>query len=238
VDTPGFLKPQTPLEVILKKNTNQAINGADVILIIVDISAKSQKASFNLIDNILKKFHTQKTKFILAFNKIDKIKRLQIAEKAFPFQKYSEIFEFFMISAETGEKIDELKTGIINAIPTQEWMYQQKQELDFKQISAELTMEQIFKHLGKEIPYKTYVEPLILKEENDVLHIFENIIVSKESQKAIVVGHAGQMLKSIGRAARLDISKSLKHPIFLHLFVKVVKNWEKNIDILKRNGLR
>ncbi|MDR3285409.1 MAG: GTPase Era [Holosporales bacterium] len=224
MDTPGFL-PSNNANNSLKQNTSQAIKSADIILFLVDISLNTQNKNFDLLENLLIKLDLKRTKIILGFNKIDKVDRTEIVKRCFAFQKYTQIHDFFMISAEKNEKIDDLLNGIIQALPEREWMYgsfDNKQNL--KQWAAELTREQIFQKLGKEIPYKIRVEHVFWEEKKNDINIHQNIVVPKESQKLIVIGKYGAMLKSIGSAARNEIAKNLNRPVHLYLFVKIEKN--------------
>ena len=239
VDTPGIFKPKNNIDKLLRKSSLQSIKGADILLIVVDVSSKKHGEDFHTIEMLIDRYGELDSKFFLIFNKIDKIKSHELMEKVVLFEKYKRINEFFMISAETGKNIDVLKEKICESLPKQNWMYPPKSEMkkDIKRWASELTMEQIFKHLNQEIPYKTYVEPLHIEESEDGLHIYQNIVISKANYKPIIVGKRGQMLKSIGMASRLDIARNIKRRVHLHLLVKVVEKWESKQDSLKSAGL-
>ncbi|MDR0632530.1 MAG: GTPase Era [Holosporales bacterium] len=264
VDTPGLfaLQCKESVRLSLKKSAYKAIGGADVILTVVDISSKSLREGDRAVDLLLAKYGETGAKFVLAFNKIDRVAPSDVAQKAASFQKYDKIESFFMISAQKMANIDILKNELVRLLPAQEWMYPgskfsmapesgladggedgEGSSMQFPPINketerwaSELTMEQIFRHFDKEIPYRVYIEPLHTENRNDGLHIYQNIIVSKESYKPIIIGTNGKMIHLIRTKAKVNIEGGLKRRVHLHLFVKVVKDWEKKDTSLKEAG--
>lgn len=238
VDTPGLFNPKHPIDKFLRKNSYHAIQNADLILVVIDISSKNLAESHTLLKSLLEQYAPE-SQFFIVFNKSDKIKSNEIIPKVSEFQNYPSISEFFIISAEKKTGVEELKTKIIESIPSKDWMYPPQSSIkqDIRRWAAELTMEQIFRNLNGEIPYQTYIEPLHLEEAEDGLHIYQNIIVAKNSQKPIIIGHKGQMLKLIGIAARMNIARVMKRRVHLHLFIKVIPNWMQSRSSLRDAGL-
>lgn len=238
VDTPGLFKPSNDIGKILRKSSLKALKSTDITVIIVDISLKNQEENLILVHKILQQYSEETSQFFLAFNKIDKVKDKNIVAQSLPFQKFTKIKDFFMISAETGKNTHLLLKNLINDLPEKEWEYPPQSDLkmDLKRWLSEMTMEKIFKNLYKEIPYQIYVETLSLQEDEDGLHIYQNIITSKEGQKHIIIGKHGKMLKCIGTEARLEIARVLHQRIHLYLLVKVKEEWMRRTASLMDAG--
>jgi GTP-binding protein Era len=223
VDTPGITRPSTSIGKILRKNASQALRGADVVILVVDLSARAHKRDVELVEAVLQRYND--AQFFLAFNKIDLVNDAQVVECAIEFQKFTQIKDFFMISAVDGTGVDLLLDAVIAALPEHEWMYPPQSEGNIIRWASEMTMEKIFLNLHEEVPYQTYVETLAMQEDDDGLHIYQNVVVAKDGQKPIVLGRRGQMLKQIGTDARLEIAKALRRRVHLHLLVKVKNEW-------------
>jgi GTP-binding protein Era len=223
VDTPGIAQTTSPIGKLLRKNTSRAIKNADVVVVLVDISHKHLQEECALVNSILTKYDVATV--FLAFNKIDKVKDSHIVERAVVFQQFEKIKDFFMISAEDGTGVDQLRVAITDSLPQQEWMYPSETRGNFSRWASEMTMEKIFQNLHEEVPYQTYVDTLALQEDDDGLHIYQDIVVAREGQKPIVLGQKGQMLKHIGTDARIDIARALRRRVHLHLLVKVKSEW-------------
>lgn len=236
-DTPGLLRPQHPLDSLLRKNARSAIKGADVLLFLIDLSARTLDPAEKLLEQMLGAQGF--APLLLAFNKIDRLKPHEIVARAAPFQEHANVRDFFMISAEKGAGLQPLLSGLISVLPNQPWLYppQSNPTADLQRWASELTLEQLFRHLQNEIPYQSYVTPVHFTEDADGLHFFQNIIVAKPSQKAVVIGNKGQMLRTIGQAARLTIAKALRRRVHLQLFVKVFPDWVRSQTALRDAGL-
>lgn len=235
IDTPGLFKPKTAIDKILKKHAYNAIKDADIILFLIDISKNNLLGAHQILESLLMKY--ENAKFIIIFNKIDKASKQDIVKKSLEFEQYERISDFFMISALNLTSVDKLKSRVFDLLGEEPWLYPTKSKKDIRRWACEITMEYIFKNLDNEIPYQTYIEPLHLQEAEDGIHIYQNIIVNKDSQKPIVLGNKGTMIKRIGEGSRLEIAKIIKRRTHLHLFVKVVKNWMNKEGALKDAGL-
>ncbi|MDR2464131.1 MAG: GTPase Era [Holosporales bacterium] len=232
IDTPGIFKPFNAFGEILRKNSIRALKNADITVLLVDISLTDMTKSLNLVDSIIKK--NKSSQLFLVFNKIDIVANKDIVCRAFQFQQFEEIKDFFMISAIRGTGIDVLIHKIIEAAPLHEWMYPPHFGLDLTRWTAEITMEKIFMHLDNEVPYQTYVETISIQEDVDGMHIYQDVVVAKASQKPIVIGKNGALLKTIGTNSRLDIAKILGRRVHLYLLVKVKEKWLDNQHFLNR----
>lgn len=248
VDTPGLFRPTNETGRLLRKSSMQALKSTDVVVVLVDISLKNQSENQALVGRILERFTSTdeggkpriSCPVFLAFNKVDKVKEHDIVARAFPFQQFTGIEDFFMISAATGQGTDALLERIRTSLPKGAWAYPPRSalQMDFKRWLSEMTMEKVFEHLHQEIPYQTYVETLSLQEGEDGLHIFQNLVLAKEGQKRIAIGHKGQTLQAIGKEARQNIGGALKRRVHLHLLVKVREAWMSKPACLADAGLK
>ncbi|GHS92947.1 GTPase Era [Alphaproteobacteria bacterium] len=238
VDTPGLFTPTTEFGKILRKNSFQAIKSADIIVMVADLSAKNMKASHEIIHMLLQRYSERGPVLFLAFNKVDKVKENDLLAKTAEFKAYTRFDDFFILSAEKKTNVPILRHSLQERLPEGPWLYPPQSVLpDLARWAAEMTMEHVFQNLQEEIPYQAYVEPVALQEDEDGLHIFQNIVVAKESQKPIVIGQKGQRLKTIGMNARLKIAKGLKRRVHLHLRVKVCPDWMAQPHYLKEAGV-
>lgn len=249
VDTPGLFRPTNETGRLLRRSSLHALKSTDVVVVLIDISLKDQAGDQALVRGILNQFTPKGSEedsgqpscpILLAFNKIDKVKEHDIVARAFPFQQFANITDFFMISAATGEGTDPLLERVLACLPKNAWAYPPRSalQMDLKRWLSEMTMEKVFEHLHQEIPYQTYVETLSLQEDEDGLHIFQNLVLAKEGQKRIAIGHKGYTLRTIGKEARQNMGGALKRRVHLHLFVKVKESWMEKSSCLVDAGLK
>jgi GTP-binding protein Era len=238
VDTPGICPVKTNIQGIMQKHTTSAMKTADISLFVVDVLSGVDESKHAFEDILRKQSKNPSRKFIVAFNKTDVAKKETVCAAAINFQEFSNVSDFFMVSAKTGNGIAEILGRISELLPHQPWLYPHKLKGDIQRWAAEMTMEQIFSMLREELPYQTYVEPVSIGEEDDGMHIYQDIVVAKESQKKIIVGERGVTLKEIGTNARLEIARSMHRRVHLHLFVKVRSNWMSNEAYLRDAGFR
>lgn len=225
LDTPGVFIPQTsrPLERAIVRSAWQAIKEADFVCLLID-------ASKGLNDNnqqILKDLEFHAIKAIIVINKIDTIakeKALEIiaglSEKGFE--------KIFLISATTGDGVDDLKKYLISITGEGDWQFNDDEITDapMKFIASEITREQLFLKLKQDLPYSLYVKTDSWEDlNNGQVKIYQTIYVLKESQKMIVLGKGGSMIREIGAEARKEIGEILGTKVHLFLFVKVEEDW-------------
>jgi len=235
IDTPGIHKPQHLLGQTLVNNAKSAINGVDLILLIFDSSHKPGRG-----DNYIKEFlKSNKSKIMVVLNKWDLVNP---KERLTRINQYKEMvndssINFHALSAVEGDGCKELINIIKNFLPIGPLLYPKdsKCDLPIVTILSELVREQVLLNTREEIPHSVAVniEKIIERENHKnvkakkLTAILATIIVERKSQKGILIGKNGSMLKNIGKSARLNIKKLIEGPVYLELFVKVVPNWRK-----------
>lgn len=231
-DTPGIIDPKYKLQQKMMQSVKSALEDADVALLLVDIKD-------NLEEND-ELFASLKLKVpcIVVLNKIDKSDAALTAGAISFFESKSYCKKVITISALTGFKQEKFLKEIIELLPEGEPFFEEDQltDLSTRFFVAELIREKIFGLFEDEIPYHTTVLVNEFKEKQSLIKISADIIVNRESQKAILIGSGGQMIKKIGSEARVDIEKFVDSKVFLELFVKVRPKWRDNDLFLKEYG--
>ena len=243
IDTPGIHKPHHLLGQKLVNNAKSAISGVDLTLLIFDSNEEPGRGDSYIRDFLIK----SQSKFIVVLNKWDLIKENQ---KIIRKNQYNELFEnklihFQPLSAFTGEGCKELIKVIESFLPNGPMLYPKDTISDqpFNILLSELVREQVLQRTKEEIPHSVAVnieklEKLRRKEKNDLTAILATIVVERKSQKGILIGKGGVMLKEIGASARKNMMKLIDGPIYLELFVKVVPNWRKKESKLIEFGYK
>lgn len=232
-DTPGVLKPAYKLQNSMMRFVESALDDADVILYITDTFETPNKNQ-----EFLDKIQKIGTPIILVINKVDLTTQEKVTELVDTWSKMLPSARILPVSALHGFNTEGLIT-IIKEILPEGPEYFSKETLTDKTMrffASEIIREKILLHYQKEIPYSVEVEIEEYKEGTKLDSIRAVIYVSRESQKAIVIGHQGKMLKRVGIEARLDLEKFLEKKVFLELFVKVDPEWRDNDSKLKRFG--
>jgi GTPase len=232
-DTPGVLKPAYKLQDSMMRFVESALDDADVILYITDTFETPNKNQ-----EFLDKIQKIGTPIILVINKVDLTTQEKVTELVDTWSKMLPSARILPVSALHGFNTEGLIT-IIKEILPEGPEYFSKETLTDKTMrffASEIIREKILLHYQKEIPYSVEVEIEEYKEGAKLDSIRAVIYVSRESQKAIVIGHQGKMLKRVGIEARLDLEKFLEKKVFLELFVKVDPEWRDNDSKLKRFG--
>jgi len=236
VDTPGLhIDDKKAMNRYMNRAAASSIDDVDVILFVVD--------GMNWTDEdekVLERLKVSaKAPVILVINKMDK---LADKEVMLPHIKnLSAQFEYanvFPISARKGINLDELEKHIIKLVPEGELIFPEDQITDRSSrfLAAELVREQLFRHLGQELPYSITVEIEQFDDEKDLYRIGAVIYVERDGQKAIVIGKKGDLLKSVGKDARIEMQSLFGHKVFLRLWVKVREGWGDNERMLKNLG--
>lgn len=231
-DTPGIIDPKYKLHEKMMQAVKSALEDADLALLLVDI-----KDDWSEADQIFSSLRLKVPSIVLV-NKIDGAskEKLTDAEAFFTGKKYAK--EVVFISALNGAGVKELLEKIVSLLPEGEAFYADDEisDLPTKFFVAEIIREKIYALFEEEIPYQTTVVVAEFKQKSTLIKIRAEIIVQRESQKAIIIGDGGKMIKQIGTAARQDIEKFLEQKVFLELFVKVRPNWRENELYLKEYG--
>ena len=237
IDTPGLhIKSQKTMNKILNKSAQSIIEDSDIVLFVV------QRLSLTEEDHaILSKLKETNPFSICVINKIDQISDKQ---RLLPFiEKISDEYNFasiIPISAKTNQNFQDLINKIEEHLPENDHIYDDSFNLTNnkdKFMISELIREKIIRNLGDELPHDTFVEIEEIKSKNKIIHVNAVIYVNRKSQKQIVIGSNGDLLKKIGKEARLDIEDYLKNKVFLKTWVKVKKNWNTDSSFIQSLGV-
>ena len=234
LDTPGIHKPVHRMNERMMKSVRDAVADVDLVLLIVDATAAFGRGEAFTLD-LLKPV---KTKKFLLLNKIDQIQKKKLLPIMDQYSKLGDFEEIIPISALKGENVERLLGEIFKTLPDGPMFYPPDQISDQQQrtIAAELIREKAILLTEEELPYSTAVVIDRFEEGEKICRIFASVFVERESQKAIVIGKAGQKLKEIGTAARKELESFLDVKVFLELHVKVKKGWRDDEDMLRTLG--
>ena len=237
IDTPGMhIKSQKTMNKILNKSAQSIIEDSDIILFVI------QRLSLDKEDElIIEKIKETDQKVICVINKIDQIenknKLLPFIEKLSSFKVFHEILP---ISAKTKDGINQLESIIMSNLPENMHIYSQDDFViqdDGEFMVSELIREKIIRKLGDELPHDIFVEINTFDKKDNVTEIHATIFVNRQSQKQIVIGAKGEVLKNIGTEARIEIEKYLDSKVFLKTWVKVKKNWNTDSGFINSLGV-
>lgn len=237
VDTPGIHKPLNKFGEFLLDEAKVSVPDADLILFLVDGSEPAGKGDKWIAENVLKEI---KTPIILVLNKIDKINNLQKIESN--LLTYKILFEkninVLKISAKTGKNKQILIETILNNLPEGEMFYPEDivTEETMRQVAEEVIREKILINTKEEVPHSIAVLIEKYEEKENIDKIYASIYCETKSQKGILIGKGGSLLKKIGTEARLELEKITEKKIYLEINVKIEKNWRKNKKALKLFG--
>jgi GTP-binding protein Era len=232
-DTPGVLKPAYKLQESMMRFVMSAIEDADVILYITDTVETPNKN-----EEFLEKLRHQKIPIILVINKIDLSNQQKLEEQVAIWKELLPSAIIIPASALHGFNVDVILKQILNHLPEGPEYFSKDTLTDrtLRFFTSEIIREKVLTLYQKEIPYSVEVFVEEYKEEEKIDRIRAIIFVDRESQKGIIIGHQGKMLKKVGTAAREDLEEFVGKKVFLELFVKVDPNWRDTETKLKRFG--
>ena len=237
VDTPGVHRPLNKLGEFLMDEAKLAVPDADLILFLVDGSEPAGKGDKWIAENLLK---NTKTPIILVMNKVDKIKNPQKIEENLISYKlmFNENIPIIRISAKTGRNKDTLLTNIFKKLPEGELLYPEDvvTEESMRSVAEEIIREKILLNTQDEIPHSVAITIDKYEEKDEIDRIYATIYCEQKSQKGILIGKGGTLLKKIGTEARLELEEITEKKVFLALEVKVEKDWRKKDKLLKNFG--
>jgi GTP-binding protein Era len=236
VDTPGIFEPRRRLDRAMVAAAWTGAQDADLILLVIDSAAKANAEVERIIASLTDRPHP----LFLALNKIDLVKKGELLALSADLTARLNPDKVFMISAVNGDGVADLKRALAEAMPEGPWLYPQDEVSDAtdRMVAAELTREQIVNQLHQELPYATAVETETWEDRPDgSTAIRQQILVERDSQKAIVIGKGGRRLKTIGAAARAEITNHLGRPVHLFLHVKVNPRWDEDRGLYREIGL-
>ena len=237
LDTPGIHKPKHELGEFMVKSAYSALKEVDAVLFMVNVSEKRGPGD----DFIIEKLKGIKTPIFLVLNKIDLVTPEVLLERVESYKDALDFAGVFPISVLQGNNVNELMEGLINALPEGPQYYPADQITDHPEyfVVSELIREKILQLTQEEIPHSVAVTvDKMQKDEFDKVHVYANIVVERKSQKGIIIGKGGRLLKEIGTRARRDIQQLLGNKVYLELWVKVEKDWRKRKSNLQEYGYR
>lgn len=232
-DTPGIIKPAYELQASMMDFVKSALDDADVLIYMVEIGEQELKD-----EAFFKKITHSKTPILLLLNKIDTSNQEQLETQVQFWSNKVPNAEIFAISALTGFQVKEVFNRIIALLPESPPYYPKDQLTDKPErfFVNETIREKILIHYKKEIPYAVEIDTEEFFEEENIIRMRAIIMVERETQKGIIIGHKGSALKRVGVEARKDLEKFFGKQVHLELYVKVNKNWRNNQAQLKRFG--
>jgi GTP-binding protein Era len=236
VDTPGIFQPRRRLDRAMVQAAWTGADDADLTLLVVDSADKISGEVERAVAGLEKRRHP----LFLALNKIDLVKKSDLLGLATELTARLKPDEVFMISAAQRDGVPDLKSSLAEAMPEGPWLYPEDQVSDAtdRMAAAELTREQIYEQLHQELPYASAVETETWEDRPDgSTAIRQQILVERDSQKAIVIGKGGRRLKEIGQRAREAIADHLGRKVHLFLHVKVNPRWDEDRGIYREIGL-
>ena len=232
-DTPGIIKPSYALQASMMDFVKSAFEDADILIYMVEIGEKELKdeAFFNRINKL-------DVPVLLLINKVDTSDQSTLEEQVAYWKEKVPRAEIFPISALRNFQTEVVFNRIIELLPESPAFFPKDQLTDKPErfFVNEIIREKILLHYKKEIPYSVEVETESFADSETIIHIRAVIMVERESQKGIIIGHKGEALKRVGVEARTDLEKFFGKQIHLELFVKVNKDWRSNARQLRRFG--
>ncbi|WP_462266915.1 GTPase Era [Mucilaginibacter sp.] len=231
-DTPGVIKPAYALQESMMHQVEGSIVDADLLLLVTDINEKYDEA------DVIDKLQGSLAPLVVLINKIDKSDEETVKQKAAFWQEKLKPKAIFAISALHEHNIRAIMDFVMEYLPEHPAYYDKDALTDRNDrfFAAEMIREQVFKQYKKEIPYSTEVIITAFKEEEKIYRISAEIIVERDSQKNILIGEKGKMLKIVGTYARRSMEEFFQKKIFLEMFVKVIADWRSKKNYLKKFG--
>lgn len=237
VDTPGIHRPLNKLGEFLMDEAKFAVPDADLILFLVDGSEPAGKGDKWIVENILK---DSKIPVILVMNKVDRVKKTQKIEENLMSYKllFDENIPILRISAKTGRNKDTLISNIFKKLPEGDLLYPEDvvTEESMRSVTEEIIREKILLNTSDEIPHSVAITIDKYEESEEIDRIYATIYCEQKSQKGILIGKGGSLLKKIGTEARIELESITEKKVFLALEVKVEKDWRKKEKTLKNFG--
>jgi GTP-binding protein Era len=236
VDTPGIFEPRRRLDRAMVTAAWTGAQDADLSLLVID-SAAGVNAG---VERIIRTLADRPQRVFLVLNKVDLVNKGALLGLATDLTARLNPEKVYMISAAQGDGVGDLKAALADAMPQGPWLYPEDEVSDAtdRMIAAELTREQVVNQLHQELPYATAVETESWEDRPDGSTVInQQIIVERDSQKAIVIGKGGRRLKTIGAAARAEITEHLGRPVHLYLHVKVEPKWGDDRSLYREMGL-
>jgi GTPase len=236
IDTPGIFQPKRRLDRAMSQSAWERAGEADIVALVID----AQHGIDERLDPLLEQLPQVKRPSIAILNKIDLVAKPELLHLTGELSALKAFDRVFMVSALTGDGMDDLRDYLGEAVPPGPWLFPEDQLTDasLRQTAAEITREKLFVRLHEELPYQLTVETTDWKELKDrSIRVEQTIYVERESQRKIVIGAKGATIKEISMAARKEIGEMAGVPVHLFLFVKVRERWGEDPERYREMGL-
>ncbi|WP_315762270.1 GTPase Era [Sphingomonas sp. Y38-1Y] len=236
VDTPGLFDPKRRLDRAMVSAAWEGAEGADAIALVVDAKGGLPEKVLTIVDRLASRSEPK----LLILNKVDLADKPRLLLHAQRLNERLAFDEIFFVSATTGDGIPELKAALSARMPEGPWHFPEDQVSDAtdRMLAAEVTREQLYLQLHAELPYESAVETERYSERDDgSVEIHQQILVERDTQRAIVLGKGGARIKDIGAKARAELSRIMGVPVHLYLHVKVKPGWDEDRGLYRDIGL-
>jgi GTP-binding protein Era len=236
IDTPGIFEPKRRLDRAMVNAAWKGSEDAETTLLLVD----AKKGLTEEVERIIEGLKTAKRAAILVLNKIDGMRRDSLLALIAAMNEAFDFTETFMVSALKGDGVNDLKAHLAGLAPAGPWMYPEEQIADvtMRILASEITREKVYLRLHDELPYHTTVETEKWEERKDGSVRIEQVIhVQRETQKGIVIGKGGSMLKMLGQMAREEMEEEFGHKVHLFLHVRTTERWAEDRTMYQDMGL-
>ena len=236
VDTPGLFEPKRRFDRAMVAAVWEGAKDADAIALVIDAARGLNR----VVEDIVARLKDRREPKLLVLNKVDAAKKDALLTLAAELNGRIDFADTFMVSAATGDGVPHLKAALAGRVPEGPWMFPEDQVSDAtdRMLAAEVTREQIFLRLHAELPYASAIETEKYEERKDgSVAIHQQILVARPTQKAIMLGKGGAMIRAIGEAARAELASLLDRKVHLFLHVKVKPDWEEDRGLYREIGL-
>ncbi|WP_447930661.1 GTPase Era [Sphingopyxis fribergensis] len=236
IDTPGIFAPTRRLDRAMVAAAWNSLDQAEAILVMIDAAAKLGERA----ERVLQGIEGRPEKKFLVLNKVDLTKKDKLLTIATQLNERVAFDETFFISASTGDGVPELKAHLAKLMPEGPWHFPEDEVSDApeRMLAAEITREQLYRQLHEELPYQSTVETEKFTTRPDgSAEIHQQILVARDNQRAIILGHKGERIKEIGSKSRAELTELLGRKVHLFLHVKVKANWDEDRGVYRDMGL-
>jgi GTP-binding protein Era len=236
LDTPGIFQPRRRLDRAMVAAAWGGAAEADLIALVID----AERGVSRRIEDMLDRLAERREPKLLVLNKVDLVRKDVLLALAAGLSERIAFEEVFMVSASTGDGVDDLKAWLAERVPQGPWHFPEDQVSDAtdRMLAAEITREQLYRQLHQELPYSSAVETEKFEERKDgSVAVHQQILVARDTQKAIVLGKGGARIREIGERAREELAILLGRKVHLFLHVKVNPRWEEDRGLYREIGL-
>jgi len=237
IDTPGIFGAAKMFEKAMVAAAWSGAGDADCVLVMLDAKVGLKDSTRELLEKL--KSNKGKKPICLALNKVDMVEKGKLFELATECNNAGVFDRIFMISALSGDGVEDVKTWLAGKVPEGPFLYPEDQmsDIPMRMLAAEVTREKLFMKLDQELPYAVFVETESWEETEHRITIKQVILVQREGQKKIIIGDKGSMIKNVGIASRKELERMTEKGIHLELFVKVKPGWKEDSESYRLLGL-